>query len=66
MGNHSSLLLKTSITEERYYTRSPANIIQQKNSTIKININEHIIFYLLKNYSPDIYQQALEKLSFPN
>ena len=55
MGNRSSLLLKTSITEESYYIRSPANIIQQKNSTIKININQHITFYLLKNYSPDIY-----------
>ena len=55
MGNRSSLLLKTSITEESYYIRSPANIIQQKNSTIKINMNQHITFYLLKNYSPDIY-----------
>ena len=38
----------------------------RKTARIKSYCHKQITFHSLKNYSPEIYEEALRKLSFPN
>ena len=40
--------------------------MHKKNAKIKSYCHRQIAFHSLKNYSPEIYEEALRKQSFPN